>query len=805
MVADPVRLLALLKSIRLFQGLDEPQLTRMAQTADLIQLQEGQSPELDAEQDYPFFVIASGKISLTSLDENKDEEYILKKGDFFGADVLFLGAREEYKITALAPAQLISISPERMRILIQSIPRLQTNLKAQIRIYRQVRSAHFDWVSEDETVLLIQRKHPAYLLVTILGPLGLAWVAFLGYLFGAQFEAASFRLLIEWLAIGSLFVAALWALWRVIDYYNDYYVVTDERVVWLERVIGLYDSRQETPLAAVKAGESKSDFIGRLLGYGDVVTEAIMGMVTFRHVANPAEIKELIDQQRQQALRRQYRSDHSAMEAVIRRKLDPAARPTETVPLVMVANPSYETWLADGYGGLAAALEQNNYFVSATGAGWGPLGVGSRTDILNFPEWFCGSDSEVILEQLLRQRDPYPSYTRSLPEPGGENQIILLMPSALNSLLKGSSEDPPLPGKSLSFASAKAAYINLLDCFKDHPHKLFIVVSAPPLQDTTWADNARAFNTWLVNDWLSQNEYPLSNVAVFDLYNVLTHPDNHHHFNPVNGQIEHIVGYLENALYYAGDANLIAPEGHQKATQEFVPLLNYFYNRWKASPASQPLPAAASPTGLRLYQYFQTRLEEGTTITYRKHLFILFTKTWAPALLTFVMTTATIYFFFQSVIGRLKSPTPLTILFLGTLAVGVPALWWLYNFVDWRNDIYRITADRIIDSERKPLGDEISKSAPLENILSMDYERLGLLGVLLNFGNVVINVGAENKFIFYGIHDPARAQSDIFNHIIILRRRKQLTDASQEWERVSDWLAAYHRQSEEMRKERNSS
>jgi hypothetical protein len=154
--------------------------------------------------------------------------------------------------------------------------------------------------------------------------------------------------------------------------------------------------------------------------------------------------------------------------------------------------------------------------------------------------------------------------------------------------------------------------------------------------------------------------------------------------------------------------------------------------------------------------------------------------------------------------GRITFPTPLTILFTGALVFVFPSLWWLYNFIDWRNDIYRITPDRIIDSERKPLGDEISKSAPLENILSMDYERLGLLGVVLNFGNVIINVGAENRFVFYGINDPARAQSDIFNHIITFRRRKQLTDATQEWERVSDWLAAYHRQSEEMRESRNS-
>ena len=150
MPAHPARLLALLKTIRLFQGLDEPQLTRVAQAAELIELQEGQNPELDEAQDYPFFAIAAGKVSLTPTESHTDEEYLLKKGDFFGADVFFMGEREDYHITALTPVQLIAIPPERLRILIQNIPRLEANLKEQLRIYRLMRLRQFEWVNEDE-------------------------------------------------------------------------------------------------------------------------------------------------------------------------------------------------------------------------------------------------------------------------------------------------------------------------------------------------------------------------------------------------------------------------------------------------------------------------------------------------------------------------------------------------------------------------------------------------------------------------------------------------------------------------------
>jgi len=68
-------------------------------------------------------------------------------------------------------------------------------------------------------------------------------------------------------------------------------------------------------------------------------------------------------------------------------------------------------------------------------------------------------------------------------------------------------------------------------------------------------------------------------------------------------------------------------------------------------------------------------------------------------------------------------------------------LWLLYDYVDWHNDIYQVTPDQILDIERKPFGTEDKKAAPLENILSIEYERIGFLGLLFNFGTVLIKVG----------------------------------------------------------------
>ena len=106
----------------------------------------------------------------------------------------------------------------------------------------------------------------------------------------------------------------------------------------------------------------------------------------------------------------------------------------------------------------------------------------------------------------------------------------------------------------------------------DADDRLFVAITAPPVQDPTYGANARAFNNWLVYDWLA--DYPGNNVFVFDFYNVLTGPDNHHRFR--DGQIEHVVVPGMDTLYYPSDDDHPSEAGSRKATEEFVPLLNAY-------------------------------------------------------------------------------------------------------------------------------------------------------------------------------------------------------------------------------------
>ena len=266
---------------------------------------------------------------------------------------------------------------------------------------------------------------------------------------------------------------------------------------------------------------------------------------------------------------------------------------------------------------------ENNYYVSATNYGWGPNGIGDRTDIIHWPEWFTGSNRDTYMNALFKENGQnigdYGKWSRLHTDPGGENQIIVFKSCFPNSDMWGAPNDPPADEitDQLTVANAKAIYINLLSYFVTRPDKLFVVITAPPLAEGDYFQgnqtasersvNARAFNNWLMNDWLV--DYPFRNVALFDYYNVLTSNGSEgrtdltdtnnepndiglvdgNHYRWWDGAVQHIQSVDNNYSAYpaasTGDSHPTIA-GQQKATEEFVLLLNLFYHRWVASMGS---------------------------------------------------------------------------------------------------------------------------------------------------------------------------------------------------------------------------
>jgi len=292
------------------------------------------------------------------------------------------------------------------------------------------------------------------------------------------------------------------------------------------------------------------------------------------------------------------------------------------VKLIFIHHSTGENWLDDGDGGLGIALRDNNYFLSDTNYGWGPSSIGDDTDIGHWWDWFCGPSSATNLSAVYTESGKNSSYSRLSTDPDGANEIIMFKSCFPNSYLGGNPADPPTTGSNplrsqdawseyMTVANAKDIYNDILEYFQTRQDKLFVVITAPPLvaneTDASHAANARAFNNWLVNDWL--DGYAYNNVAVFDFHNVLTSnggntntndlnsgTGNHHRW--WNSAVQHVQTVNSNFSAYGSDAWDSHPTkaGNQKATDEFAALLNVFYNNWKSGQTTTTTTPTPTPT-----------------------------------------------------------------------------------------------------------------------------------------------------------------------------------------------------------------
>jgi hypothetical protein len=174
--------------------------------------------------------------------------------------------------------------------------------------------------------------------------------------------------------------------------------------------------------------------------------------------------------------------------------------------------------------------------------------------------------------------------------------------------------------------------------------------------------------------------------------------------------------------------------------------------------------------------------------TFRKHWIILLKKTWLP----FTFGTAALFTLTGGLTKRMDFlVTDPAKWLLGVIVLGC-FIWFLYRFMDWNNDIYQVTSEQVMDVKRTPLGREDRKAAMLENILSINYRRRGLMGVLLNYGTVTIQVGTES-LIFDYVRDPSSVQREVFRRMAERQSALRQVDIDSERERMSQWITAYHR------------
>jgi len=536
----------LLKKMQLFRSLGEEQLAQIAGQLQELKLAAGEQLFSQGDPGDNFYLIGAGRVSVQqSVQQQVVELARLETGDYFGEEALIYQRRRSATISALEDCLCLFWDNADFSWIIQSYPEVAGTLQMMAASREELRQIRFNWLGKDEVIYLLARRHPARFWIGLLKPFSMLVVAllFLVYMGMATTPAAELFSMV----IGSVLLLAsvIWTGWDFIDWRNDFFIVTNQRVVWLEQILFRSASSQEAPLTSIQSMNIQTNLIGRAFDFGNLIVRTFTGSLVMTDVPNPGRMQAMIE------------------------------------------------------------------------------------------------------ELILRIRQ-------------------------------------------------KSSQANL----------------------------------------------------------------------------ENIRYSIRNSLGYAEEGEMMS-----------------------AVPVTVPTPARES--GEARPGILKTRVIEGETYTYYKHWYVLLSHTWAPLLLTVILTAGIGWLVWQGMAATASGGLPLeTILPVGLLALLFPAGMVVYQYLDWRNDIYQVTKDSIIDSEKKPFGTEITKSAPLKNVLSLEHKRQGLIGLILNYGKVNIKIG-DTTLTFMGVHDPAQVQQDIFYRMQKLKEAEDAAKTEEERLRMLDWLKTYHEIREE--------
>jgi hypothetical protein len=240
------------------------------------------------------YLILNGSVDLvqTAGDGSRQRVGREESGAILGAHELLTAIPFKQTVEVIEPTKLLFWDKRWLFPYLEAHPASLASLRLVGKSQQLSRSLRFDWLADDESIFALARKHVARFGFRLVLPLILLAVA-IGF-GGWAYTGGSG--LYGWLGLAAAALAFALGLWQWVDWRNDYYIVTDQRVIWLEKVVGIYDSRVEAPLHQVLAVTVSTDMLGRWLGYGDVVIRTYTGRIVFRMVGSPRAMAAVVEE-----------------------------------------------------------------------------------------------------------------------------------------------------------------------------------------------------------------------------------------------------------------------------------------------------------------------------------------------------------------------------------------------------------------------------------------------------------------------------------------------------------------------------
>ena len=145
--------------------------------------------------------------------------------------------------------------------------------------------------------------------------------------------------------------------------------------------------------------------------------------------------------------------------------------------------------------------------------------------------------------------------------------------------------------------------------------------------------------------------------------------------------------------------------------------------------------------------HFLTFWQEGDIIYWRKHRINLLMRLWRPLFLLILLLIPILASFKIRALQMMTGPG--WWLVWGSAAL-VSIAWMLWEYDDWRNDLYILTPRELIDVTRRPLfSREERRVAPLAQVQTVQVRVDGPVAHLLNYGDIIIKTAASRGDLFF--------------------------------------------------------
>jgi len=286
-----------LRGVPLFSQVSDFHLLRLGEIAEERQVPADAVLTRQADLGATFFIVDSGEAVIHHVDEQglKRPVGVLHAGDSFGVTSLFLGEPRDATVTALTEMRLWTIRRPVFENLLLDYPALRDELRIPEAIQHKLKAPRYPWLQPGEMVVFHCRRHWS----TFAGKMLVATLMILGYAAVLVWLVLSGRVSLTWGTVSVAPAAVIYLgylVWQWVDWQNDYFAVSTQRVTARERVALIYESRQEVPLEQVQNINVVKGPIGSVLGFGSltITTAAAMGQMVFTDIPQPEDMRDAV-------------------------------------------------------------------------------------------------------------------------------------------------------------------------------------------------------------------------------------------------------------------------------------------------------------------------------------------------------------------------------------------------------------------------------------------------------------------------------------------------------------------------------